>query len=322
MKKAFIVFILLGLAGPVLAAGPRPPEKIPILLDTDIGSDIDDAFALALILNSPEFDLLGVTTVSGDAEARARLTAKLLEDAGRQDVPVVAGAPSQFIPSFQCRLGDGFKSPSLVPVAAEDFLNSALSRRPGEITIIAIGPLTNVAALLKKHPDAARKIKRIVLMGGSVDRGYADNSPPEAEYNIRCDPGGAQVVFNSGVPLVVAPLDVTAMLKLDADARHRIFTRLTPITNDLTLLYHLWNNETPVLFDPMAVALVIDPTLCDVKSLAITVDNEGFTRRTAGKPANAAVALHTDPARFFKFYLGRVAPEFTSFSRLSSIRKQ
>lgn len=308
MKRAFILFVLVLLAWPCRAAAPQTTGKIPILLDTDIGSDIDDAFALALILDSPEFDLLGVTTVSGDAEARARLVAKLLEDGGRQDVPVVAGAPGQFIPIFQCRLGDGFKSPSLLPVAAEDFLYSAFSRRPGEITLIAIGPLTNVGALLKKHPDAAKKIKQIVLMGGSIDRGYAENSPPEAEYNIRMDPGAAQVVFSSGVPLLVAPLDVTAMLKLDADARHRIFTQLTPITNDLTLLYHLWNNETPVLFDPMAVALVIDPTLCEVKSLAISVDNEGFTRRADGRPPNAAVALHTDPAKFFQFYLSRVAP--------------
>ncbi|HET7840974.1 MAG TPA: nucleoside hydrolase [Terriglobia bacterium] len=308
MKKAILLVLLIIAAWPAGAMRAAAADKVPILLDTDIGSDIDDAFALALILESPEFDLLGVTTVSGDAEARARLTAKLLEDAGRQDVPVVAGASSQFIPSFQCRLGDGFRSPSLLPVAAEEFLNSEINKHPG-VTLIAIGPLTNVAALLKKHPDAAKKIKQIVLMGGSVDRGYADNSPPEAEYNIRSDPGGAQVVFNSGVPLLVAPLDVTAMLKLDADARHRIFTRLSPVTNDLTLLYHLWNNETPTLFDPMAVALAIDPTLCEVKSLPIAVDNEGFTRRAEGKPANAAVALHTDPAKFFQFYMSRVAPE-------------
>jgi inosine-uridine nucleoside N-ribohydrolase len=308
MKKAAILLIFFLLPWPCFAARAQAAGKLPILLDTDIGSDIDDAFALALILESPEFDLLGVTTVSGHAEDRARLVAKLLEDAGRQDVPVVAGASGQFIPSFQCRLAEGFKSPSLLPIKAEDFLDSVIKRRPGEITIIAIGPLTNIAALLKKYPDDAKKIKQIVLMGGSVARGYAPNSPPEAEYNIKTDPGGAQVVFSSGVPILMAPLDVTAMLKLDADARHRIFTHLSPITNDLTLLYHLWNYETPTLFDPMAVALVLDPTLCEVKSTAIEVDNLGMTREVKEKPANAAVALHTDPAKFFQFYLRRVAP--------------
>jgi purine nucleosidase len=306
MKKLALLLILL--ACPRWAMRAAAPEKIPILLDTDIGSDIDDAFALALILNSPELDLLGVTTVSGDAEARARLAAKMLEDAGRLDVPVVAGASSKPLPIEQCRLADNFKSPSLLPIAAEDFLESEIKRRPGEITIVAIGPLTNVAALLKKYPDAAKEIKQIVLMGGSIERGYAPDSKPEPEYNIRMDPEAAQVVFSSGVPIVMAPLDVTAMLQLDAAARHRIFTQLSPFANDLTLLYHLWNNETPTLFDPMAVALLIDPSLCVMKPMAIEVDNEGFTREASGKPANATVALHTDPAKFFQFYLNRVAP--------------
>lgn len=309
MKKAILPLVLILAAWPGPAMSATAPAKIPILLDTDIGSDVDDAFALALILESPEFDVLGVTTVSGNSEARARLVAKLLKNAGRLDVPVVAGASGQFIPSFQCRLADGFKSPSLLPIKAEDFLDSQISRRPGEITLIAIGPLTNVAALLKKDPEAAKKIKQIVLMGGSVERGYAPNSLPEAEYNIRSDPEAAQVVFSSGVPILMVPLDVTSMLQLDAEARYRVFTRLTPVTNDLTLLYHLWGNETPTLFDPMAVALILEPTLCEVKSMAIAVDNQGFTRPVKGKPANAAVALRTDPAKFFQFYLSRVAPE-------------
>jgi inosine-uridine nucleoside N-ribohydrolase len=305
MKKIALLLIVLAWApGAMRAAGSG---KVPILLDTDIGSDIDDAFALALILNSPELELLGVTTVSGNAEARARLAAKLLEDAGRPGVPVVAGAPGQFVPIPQCRLADGFKSPALLTVKAEDFLNSVIERHPGKIVIVAIGPLTNVAALLKKYPRSAKMIKQIVLMGGSVERGYAPGSKPEAEYNIRCDPGGAQVVFSSGVPIVMVPLDVTAMLKLDADARRRVFTHLTQITNDLTLLYHLWNYETPTLFDPMAVAELLDPSLCETRPMAIEVDNEGFTREVKGKPANATVALHTDPVKFFQFYLNRVA---------------
>ena len=310
MKRIAVLIFLLTL--PQWAICATAPKKIPVLLDTDIGSDIDDAFALALIVNSPELDLLGVTTVSGDSEARARLAAKMLVDAGRLDVPVAAGASGQPLPIQQCRLAEGFKSPSLLPIAAEDFLESEIRRRPGQITIVAIGLLTNVAALLKKYPDAAKEIKQIVLMGGSVERGYAPGSRPEAEYNIKMDPAAAQVVFASGVPIVMAPLDVTAMLQLDAAARHRVFTQLTPVTNDLTLLYHLWNNETPTLFDPMAVALLLDPSLCETKPMAIEVDNEGFTREASGKPANATVALHTDPARFFQFYLNRVAPAKTT----------
>jgi inosine-uridine nucleoside N-ribohydrolase len=98
------------------------------------------------------------------------------------------------------------------------------------------------------------------------------------------------------------------MLQLDDAARHRIFTRLTPTTTALALLYHLWGQETPTLFDPMAVAMLIDPSLCEVKELAVEVDAQGFTRVVEGKPAHVTAGLHADPAKFFEFYLRRVAP--------------
>jgi inosine-uridine nucleoside N-ribohydrolase len=196
--------------------------------------------------------------------------------------------------------------PQLLKENAVDFLRSQFHRYPGQITLIAIGELTNVAATLKADPLVARKIKRIALMGGSVARGYEPGSPPEAEWNIKSNPAAAQVVFSSGVPIIMAPLDVTAMLKLDAPMRNRIFSQHTPVTDSLAALYHLWNRETPTLFDPMAVALLLDPGLCQMKELAIEVDNQGFTRVVQGKPANATVGMQTDPAKFLEFYLSRV----------------
>jgi purine nucleosidase len=283
-------------------------SRVPILLDTDIGTDIDDAFALTLILNSPELDLLGVTTVAGDTRARARLAAKLLAEAGRSEVPVVAGEPGKPQLIDQTRWADGFTTPQLRQEKAVDFMRGEIERRPGEVTLVAIGELTNVAPLLNNDPSLGKKIKRIVLMGGSVERGYGSNLGPDAEWNIKSNPAAAQRVFSTGVPILMVPLDVTAMLQLDAAGRRRVFTHLTPLTNALTILYHLWGNETPTLFDPMAVAMVIDPTLCDTRELAIEVDSQGFTRVERGKPPNATVALHTDPVRFFQFYLSRVAP--------------
>ena len=197
----------------------------------------------------------------------------------------------------------------MTSVKAVDFLKEQFDRRPGEITLVPVGPLTNVGALLKRHPEVAKKIKRIVLMGGSVMVDYQPDSPPAAEYNIMADAAAAQVVFASGVPILMVPLDASAMLKLEADARHRVFTHLTPTTNALALLYHLWNAPTPILFDPMAVAMVIDPTLCETKPMAIAVDEKGFTRPVKGKAPNATVALKTDPQRFLDFYLNRVAPK-------------
>jgi inosine-uridine nucleoside N-ribohydrolase len=220
----------------------------------------------------------------------------------------VAGAPGKPQPIDQTRWADGFTSLQLRGEKAVDFMRREIEQRPGEITIVAIGELTNVAALLNTDPSIGNKIKRIVLMGGSVERGYGPNSPPEPEWNIKSNPAAARTVFSSGVPILMVPLDVTAMLQLDAAGRRRVFTHLTPLTNALTILYHLWGSETPTLFDPMAVAMLIDPKLCETRELAIEVDSQGFTRVAPGKPQNVTVALQTDPARFFQFYLSRVAP--------------
>src|SRR5579859_5102891 len=170
----FLVFLLLG----VTVAFPAPSPKIPILLDTDIGTDIDDAFAVALILRSPELDLLGVTTVSGDTQARARLAAKMLWEDGRRQVPVAAGEPGKPLPIDQCRWAAGFTSPQLLREKAVDFLKRQIEKKPGEITLVAIGPLTNIAALLRTDPSIAHKIKRIVLMGGAIAHGYGNNPQP------------------------------------------------------------------------------------------------------------------------------------------------
>ncbi len=303
-----LALLVGGLLMAATFAAATPPAKISILLDTDIGTDIDDAFALALILASPELDLLGVTTVSGNTAARARLAAKLLWEAGRKDVPVAAGEPGKPLPIEQTHWADGFTSPQLRQEKAVDFLRAEMERRPAEITLAAIGPLTNLGGLFDRYPEVGKKIKRIVLMGGSIAHGYGNDPNPAPEYNIASDPAAAQAVFSSGVSILMVPLDVTAMLQLDATARHRVFTHLSPLTNALTLLYHLWNQETPTLFDPMAVAMLIDPSLCETKPLAIEVDARGYTRAVGGKSPNAMVALHTDPQKFFSFYLDRVAP--------------
>jgi inosine-uridine nucleoside N-ribohydrolase len=289
------------------AATPTAPTRV--ILDTDIGTDIDDAFALALIIDSPELELLGVTTVSNDTAARARIVAKMLWEAGGKwrQVSVVAGAPGPDPRVNQAPWAEDFVSPQILQESAVDFLRGKFHRYPGEITLITIGQLTNVAALLKADPTVAKKIKRIVMMGGSIARGYVPGSKPDAECNIKADPAAAQAVFSSGIPILMAPLDVTAMLQLDAAARSRIFAHNTPVTNALAALYHLWNYETPILYDPMAVALLIDPGLCKTQDLAIDVDNQGFTRAAAGKPPNATVGMETDPAKFFDFYLTRVA---------------
>ena len=314
MQKFVILagILMLGLMKILPAAGAQPPpsHRIPVILDTDIGGDIDDAFALALIINSPELELLGVTTVSFDTRAKARLAAKMLWEAGGawRRVPVYAGqasGPQSVEP--QTRWAEGFSSPSLHNSGAVDFIRTEINRRPGKVTIICIGELTNVAALFHSDPSAPARIKSIALMGGSISRGYAPGSKPEPEYNIMSNPGAAETVFSSAVPILMAPLDVTAMLKLDAVSRRRLFTQIIPVTSALAILYHLWGDGDPTLNDPMIVAMLVRPGICETRQAAIEVDEKGFTRIVERTPANVTVGMHTDPKKFFELYLARVA---------------
>lgn len=304
LKLVTLVAVVLAGLGSAAWAASRPT---PIVLDTDIGSDIDDAFALALVLKSPELDLRAVTTVSGDTQARARLAAKMLWVAGRRDVPVAAGIPSSKAIVDQAKWADGFSSPMLLHESGVELLRKEIDRGHGKIVVVAIGPLTDIAALLKQYPQEKRNIREIVLMGGSIAQGYYPGSGATTEYNIAADAYAAQTVFTSGIPILMAPLDVTWHTQMDSAHLDKLFAEGTPLTSALRDLYQLWGHPTPTLHDPMAVSLLLDPGLCTIRKMNVEVTGRGMTVPVAGKPANAAVAVQTDSARFIKFYLERVA---------------
>jgi inosine-uridine nucleoside N-ribohydrolase len=317
MKVAGIFcWVLYGVVGiACIPAGAQAPAKPPtpekIIIDTDIGDDVDDAFALALALRSPELEILGVTTNFGDTETRAKIADRLLAEAGRPDIPVAAGSPTATKnPMSQRRYAEGRPVVKTSHPPAVDFLLEQVRRYPGQITLIGIGPLMNVGAAIDRDPVTFRKLKRVVLMGGSVKRGYGDMGytaprPPEPEWNILNDIPSAQKLFAAGVPLAMMPLDST-QLKLDEVKRAFLFNQGTPITDALTVLYHLWGQETPTLFDPMTIAYAVNPALCPVQPMHIRVDEKGFTRAEPGAP-NADVCLDSSSEEFFRFYLRRVA---------------
>jgi inosine-uridine nucleoside N-ribohydrolase len=259
--------------------------KLPVILDTDIGTDIDDAFALALVLASPELDLGGVTTVSDDAFGRALIACRFLEAAGRGDVPVSAGRPRRETPAatgqYAYGLNAGRKHPE--PDLAVEFLYRQLKARPGEITIITVGDLTNLGELITRHPEAKPWIRGVVMMGGSVRVGYAGQPPPEREWNLRSDVRAAQVLFRSGIPLTVAPLDAT-LVRFPEPLRRRVFETPNPVCQELWSLYKLWARQTPTLFDPVAVTLAFNESFVTMESLRIEVDELGFTREVPGEP--------------------------------------
>jgi purine nucleosidase len=286
----------------------------PVIFDTDIGTDIDDAYALVALIKRPELELLGVTTVSSDAVARARLAAKLLSVAGGKwgGVPVYAGISTATQYMKQVEWANGFTSPSLHDDGGVEFMRAQINARPGEITLIAVGELTNIAALLDSQPGIGKKIRAISLMGGAVHRGYAPGSKPEPEWNIKSNAAAARTVFTSGVPLLVAPLDSTADLKLTPEMRVELFSRGVPLTDALAALNSIWRHtntwkgENPTLFDVLAVELVAPRTPYKLTELNLEVAADGITKPVASGEPNAQVALAVDVPAFMKEFVGRL----------------
>lgn len=303
-----------------LPSSAAAPQKV--IFDTDIGDDIDDAFALTLALSSQKVQVLGVTTAWGNTDLRARLSARLLAETGHGDIPVYAGPKTHVTNTFsQARYAQGWPEPRKGWPDAISFILDRIRKNPGQITLISIAPFSNVGALIDRDPATFRKLKRVVIMGGSIDRGYGDLGylpahGPEPEYNILMDVASSKKLFTSGVPLYVMPLDST-QLKLDEVLRTTLFSQDTKATNALVQLYEQWTaatqNPTPTLFDAMAVAYAINPGLCPTTPLHVEVDDKGYTRVTPGQP-NANVCLSSDSDRFFHFYIRTVLHEATSDS--------
>jgi len=316
MRAAILVLAAVMMTGGCVMAQAQKstsaaisPEKV--IIDTDIGDDIDDAFAIALAVRSPELEILGVTTTFGDTEARARIADRLLGEAGRADIPVLAGAPTKTSNAMsQRRYGESGKLSKASHVSAVDFILDQIRKNPGQITLVGIGPLINVGAAIEKDTATFRKLKRVVIMGGSIECGYGElwfcpERGPDAEWNIINDIGSAKKLFEAGVPLYVMPLDST-QLKFDETKRAYLFRQGTPLTDALTLLYHEWGQTTPTLFDPVTIAFIVNPRICPVEAMHIRVDDKGFTRKEAGEP-NAQVCMKSDEEAFFRLLIGRLA---------------
>jgi inosine-uridine nucleoside N-ribohydrolase len=292
-----------------------PAQPQLVIIDTDIGDDIDDAFALALALRSPELKILGVTTTFGDTEMRARLLDRYLKAVGRGDIPVAAGPASQ-TDNVLTQKAYALQSPAVVHADGAVFLLDQIRKHPGQITLIAIGPLFTVQAAIERDPATFRKLKRVVMMGGSIERGYdgpsignqpGERRPPDAEWNINRNPAGARALLAAGVPIFMMPLDST-QIHLQTAEREAIFAHGSPLTDQLTLLYHQWSktgSATPTLFDPVAVTYTFRPDLCPAKLMRIEVDDKGFTRPVAGAP-NVEVCLRSDEQGFLKLLLDRI----------------
>jgi purine nucleosidase len=315
LQTVFALLIASVLAGTAqgqqgTAASPSRLAVEKVILDTDIGDDIDDVFALGIALASPEIHLIGITSAWGDTGLRSRMIDRVLCETGRDDIPVYTGVATQkqdaaaFSQAPWARAGIEHRHGDAVA-----FLLDQAQKHPGEITLIAIAPLTNIGAAIDRDPIAFRKFKRVVLMGGSIDRGYGPaGTKPMAEYNIKMDPAAAKKLFSSGVPIFMMPLDST-QLYFDKERRSQLASISTPLTDSIEVLTAEWSNvtnqSTPTLFDPVAVAYAIDTKTCPVTPEHIEVDDQGNTRVTPGSP-NVQACLEEKPKEFFSLVTPRL----------------
>jgi inosine-uridine nucleoside N-ribohydrolase len=294
-----VLFLLTSLA----YADERKPKPVPILLDTDIGSYVDDVFALGLALADERVELVGVTTVGEAAEDRAWIVCRFVTHLERQDVPVALGRGEQPKGPIDWQI-QYRRHPAVVwdrtarpaKQTAVELMYEKLKARRGEITIVAIGPLTNVAQLLKEHPDATKLVKRIVFLGGSLKVGYDGKPPAVAEWNLKQDVAAARAVFSSEVPLVVVPLDATAGLNLSAEDRERLFAAGTPLASQLANLLELCEQPYATLYDPVAVLAGCDESAGKRAARLLRIEDDGRTSIGMG-PSRTQVVMELGGAQ-------------------------
>lgn len=304
---------------------------VPVLLDCDPGHD--DAIAILLAAANPAIDLLGITTVAGNQTlAKTTLNARrVCTAAGITSVPIAAGRAGPL--HGRLEVGDGIHGESgldgpsfgeptvgIEPVGAVEFMRQVITGADQPITLVATGPLTNVAALLLAHPEVTDGLHAISLMGGSTERG---NASPYAEFNIWADPEAADIVFGCGLPITMSGLNVTHQALATRDVLDRIAALGTPLAKicvDLLTFFadsyrEVFGFEAPPLHDPVAMAWVIDPTLVSTVEANVTIELTGtYTRgatvvdlhKAAGRPPNARVAVGLETGRFWDLIVAAI----------------
>ena len=266
-------------------------NKIPVILDTDIGMDIDDTWALGLLLKCPELDVKLITTTSNDTTIKAKLVAKFLENAGQTDIPIGIGPPEnrrkgplyEWIKDYELS-----NYPGQVHKNGAELLCSTIVDSPVPITLIAIGPLGTISAALKINPNITENA-RFVGMHGSIRIGYAGASSPHPEYNVMHDIQSCRDAFQAPWEKTITPLDTCGNFLLTGDHFEQIMSADNPIVNLIKENFHLWakrlkrtkliqeERKTSILFDIVAIYLGFSEELLNIEDLKIDVTDKGLT---------------------------------------------
>ena len=311
-------------------------KKMPLILDTDIGDDVDDALALAIALRSPAIDLLGVTTVYKNTGLRAQLAKRLAIVFGRPDLIVCSGAGMPLVNQVDCTeippqwtaLDETARADTLYSsIHAVDFILETVASHP-DLTIVTVGPLTNIALCIQKNPALMRQT-RIVVMGGMTTNAYR-------ESNIACDPEASRAVFESGADITLVSLDTTISCKLEKADMRRILESDRPDLHFLANLMEIWRDTFYAGFlrqwgkkienkfdfgvgmhDPMTVIYTLAPHLFTIKAAEILVETSGeYTRGVTvdsmnvflGTPTgqNCHLVVKADQTAIANFYVRTV----------------
>lgn len=283
-----------------------------VLLDTDIGTDVDDAVCLAYLLSHPDSELLGITTVTGEAEKRASLASVLCQAAGRE-IPIYPGAENpmqgeQHQPFAQqaAALPRWPHQTDFPRGQAVEFLANTIRSHPGEVTLLTIGPLTNVGLLFSAHPDVAELLAGFVMMGGNFDE-----VGPEAgrvEWNVAGDLLASEIAYRAPVRMHLSlGLNVTQQVMMSADDVREKFD--TPLLTPVLDMAEIWFADfypSITFHDPLAAASIFEPDLCTYQRGTVTVDHKDKPGRTIWRPGGAGaphqVAVTVDVNRYFDHF--------------------
>lgn len=318
-----------------------------LIVDTDIGTYYDDAFAVLLAARSPEVELLGVTTVYGDTDLRSRIARKILDVAGRQDVPVFKGIGK---PLQGTSLMFGFEGENILTEKDKDlkysdehavnFIIRTIMENPGEVTVVTLGAVSNLAAAYVMEPAIAKNMKELIMMAGVivpiVDVKGVRRSPVE-EYNFNNDPLAAQIVMQSDMPKVLVPIDVTLQIPLRPDQVEKLHASSDPVARQVSGILDVWPPQEYLIYltvgiatehtglwlhDPLTVALAYDKSFCEFAHVHIaaefaptTVERDMIVKhdilRTLPKklPPNMDLAVKVNANRFTDHFTARMVGE-------------
>ena len=307
--------------------------KIPVIFDTDICDDIDDTWALVLLLRSHEFDVKLITTAVGNTEAKAKVVARLLEIAGRTDIPIGIGLQQHKNEHRQTAWAKDYDLSSYRGTVYRDGVQAIIDtimRSSKPIKVVATGPLPNIAAALEREPRIAGKAQ-FVGMHGSIRRGYGGSATPNAEYNVKAFVKAAQKVFTAGWDVTITPLDTCGIVQLKDQNYQKVRSSKNPLTQALIENYRVWykqgilnehkdlseteldkrvaekvDSSSTTLYDTVAIYLAMSTELVKMEKLPIIVTGDGYTRiDNKGKVINCATEWK-DLSAFEDFLVDRL----------------